>query len=77
MSGTLRKRPPIRLDPEAYRILRQNVLERDGWRCQGCGARANLEVHHIQFRSRRGEDTEENLITLCFSCHSARHFLLP
>ena len=75
MSGRLTKRSRTRLDPEAYRILRQQVLERDGWCCQACGARANLQVHHIEFRSRTGEDTEDNLITLCFACHSARHFL--
>ena len=75
MSGRLTKRPRIRLDPEGYRILRQQVLERDGWRCQACGALENLQVHHIKFRSRTGEDTEENLIALCFSCHSAQHCL--
>ena len=57
-------------------MLRQQVLERDGWRCQACGARANLQVHHIEFRSRRGQDTEENLIALCLCCHSALHSLV-
>jgi hypothetical protein len=27
----------IRLDPEGYRQLCQQVLERDGWHCQYCG----------------------------------------
>ena len=31
---------------------------------------ANLEVHHKEFRSHSGEDTAENLITLCSTCHS-------
>jgi 5-methylcytosine-specific restriction endonuclease McrA len=54
----------LRLDPEAYESLRQEVLGRDGWRCQSCGAIANLEVHHQEFRSHSGHDIEENLITL-------------
>jgi 5-methylcytosine-specific restriction endonuclease McrA len=33
----------------------------------------NLEVHHKQFRSRSGYDSEENLITLCVSCHAQMH----
>jgi 5-methylcytosine-specific restriction endonuclease McrA len=62
-----------RLDAVAYESLRQQVLRRDGWRCQFCGTMANLEVHHQQFRSRQGDDSEENLITLCAVCHAGAH----
>jgi 5-methylcytosine-specific restriction endonuclease McrA len=34
---------------------------------------SNLEVHHKQFRSQAGHDSEENLITLCTLCHAAAH----
>lgn len=64
---------PLRLDAVSYERLRQQVLRRDGWRCQGCGTMSNLEVHHKQFRSHSGYDTEENLITLCNACHSSIH----
>jgi 5-methylcytosine-specific restriction endonuclease McrA len=63
----------LRLGPVSYVTLRRRILRRDGWRCQFCGAMANLEVHHQQFRSRAGEDSEENLITLCASCHEELH----
>jgi predicted HNH restriction endonuclease len=33
----------------------------------------NLEVHHKAFRSLSGEDTEQNLITLCKACHRGVH----
>ncbi len=62
-----------RMDPVSYETLRQQVLRRDGWRCQLCGVMANLEVHHRQFRSHSGDDSEENLITLCISCHDEMH----
>lgn len=62
-----------RLDPVAYETLRQLVLRRDGWRCQSCGTMTNLEVHHQQFRSHSGDDSEENLITLCTACHNKTH----
>jgi 5-methylcytosine-specific restriction endonuclease McrA len=67
------KQPRLRLDSTIYDKLRQQVLQRDGWRCQGCGTRSNLEVHHKEFRSRGGDDSEENLITLCAGCHSLTH----
>ena len=49
--------PRARLDAHAYQQLRVRVLERDGWRCQACRAMANLEVHHVQFRSRQWRRT--------------------
>jgi 5-methylcytosine-specific restriction endonuclease McrA len=69
----LRKHPRVRLDPELYERLREHVLRRDGWKCQCCGARSNLEVHHKEFRGQGGADSEKNLITLCGECHRTLH----
>jgi 5-methylcytosine-specific restriction endonuclease McrA len=63
----------LRLDPAVYDQLRQQILRRDGWRCQLCGAMSNLEVHHKELRSHSGDDSEENLITLCRRCHAQVH----
>jgi 5-methylcytosine-specific restriction endonuclease McrA len=32
-----------------------------------------LEVHHMNPRGRLGDDVMDNLITLCFGCHSKCH----
>jgi 5-methylcytosine-specific restriction endonuclease McrA len=63
----------LRLEPMPYESLRQQILRRDGWRCQSCGTMSNLEVHHTEFRSHSGSDSGENLITLCAACHSRVH----
>ena len=63
----------LQLDPLSYESLRQQVLRRDASRCQSCGAMSNLEVHHREFRSHSGNDSEENLITLCTACHGSVH----
>ena len=73
MSSIRPKSTRLRLDEVAYERLRKLVLRRDGWRCQLCGTMANLEVHHREFRSHSGPDLEENLITLCFTCHARAH----
>ena len=73
MNRILPKQLRLRLDPESYERLREQVLRRDGSRCQNCGSRSNLEVHHKEFRSQGGDDSEENLISLCFACHSLLH----
>ncbi len=75
MSSISPKPVRLRLDAVAYEGLRQQVLRRDGWRCQSCGTMANLEVHHQHFRSRLGDDSEANLITVCAVCHAGAHRL--
>jgi 5-methylcytosine-specific restriction endonuclease McrA len=67
------KNPLVRFDAEAYGELRRKILQRDGWRCQVCGSMRNLEVHHVKFRSQSGSDAQENLITLCATCHGRVH----
>ena len=70
----IRPKPPvIRLDAQEYRILRGKILERDHWRCQICGSMWRLQIHHKDFRSHLGSDSEENLITLCDECHRRIH----
>jgi 5-methylcytosine-specific restriction endonuclease McrA len=77
MTRSLQKQAPLRLERPEYEELRQRVLRRDDWRCQFCGSRLSLEVHHQDFRSHSGEDTEENLITICTRCHSLVHGIFP
>jgi 5-methylcytosine-specific restriction endonuclease McrA len=73
MNGIPPKARRLRLDPVSYENLRQQVLRRDAWRCQFCGAMVNLEVHHQQFRSLSGDDAGDNLITVCAGCHQSVH----
>jgi 5-methylcytosine-specific restriction endonuclease McrA len=73
LKQALPKTPRLTLDSTQYAVLHRQVLERDKWRCQACGSMQNLEVHHIQFRSQSGSDTEQNLIALCATCHRQSH----
>ena len=51
--------------------VREEVLLRDGYRCQGCGAGNQRPVHH-----RRPGIHEQNwLVTLCPACHAVVHKL--
>jgi 5-methylcytosine-specific restriction endonuclease McrA len=73
MNQRSKQAPRLRLDSTLYEQLRQEVLSRDRWRCQVCGSLAGVEVHHITPKGRHGDDTEENLITLCTDCHKKIH----
>ncbi len=60
-------------DPSAKQ--RAVVIARDR-RCVGCGAPvARCQVHHIIWRSHNGETHTDNLVLLCWSCHTAIHHL--
>ena len=74
MQKLRQKRPRLKLGAEDYNLLRQRVLERDGWRCQNCGSSENLHIHHLTKRSQLGDDALDNLITLCANCHHNHHF---
>lgn len=57
-----------------YSITRQQVLKRDGHKCTECNKdNVILHVHHIKKIKDGGTNTIDNLITLCYKCHSKIH----
>ncbi len=67
--------PKQQLQHAPSKKLRMNVLKRDSYKCRACGRTpANdvdieLHVHHIYPWGQGGVTEEENLITLCQTCH--------
>ncbi len=62
--------------------VRRAVLRRDGYACVDChwsheewtpSDPSHLELHHTTHHVGGGENTEENLVTLCNNCHGERH----
>ena len=59
-------------------VIRNKVLMRDGWSCQGTNCTTpdckDLHVHHKTY-DHKGEEVAfiEDLITLCDGCHKAEH----
>lgn len=65
-------RPVLRT--KRWKVLRQEILERDGWKCRSCGARGRLEVDHLK-PVRHAPDLafdKSNLQTLCQPCHTRK-----
>jgi len=52
--------------------LRAAIYERDEYACLTCGSPDDLTLDHIYPWSKGGEDTLENLRTLCRPCNSAK-----
>ena len=55
--------------------LRRAVLHQAGFRCANpvCRTPLTLEIHHIVPISKKGGDSEDNLVALCPNCHALYH----
>lgn len=55
-----------------WQAVRHAVLERDKWRCQHCGVRGRLEVHHVKRVADHPElaFVPSNCLSLCGPCHT-------
>lgn len=60
------------LKGEHWLELREKALKRAGYRCQVCGYRKNLQVHHNAYKNIGHEDLED-LVVLCWKCHKTFH----
>ncbi len=49
--------------------VKEAVYERDGGRCILCGCNNGEPVAHVIRRSQGGRGIEQNIVTLCPSCH--------
>ena len=57
-----------------WAVLRQAILERDGWKCRCCGERRRLEVDHVKPVRTHPELSfnPANLQALCGPCHTRK-----
>lgn len=55
--------------------VKQQVLHESGYRCSNpsCRTILTLEIHHLDHVSDGGENTADNLLTLCPNCHTLHH----
>jgi hypothetical protein len=56
--------------PRIPKVAFGHIHARDRYRCQSpCCGRRDVTPHHLRFRSRGGDDADENLTSLCSWCH--------
>ena len=53
-------------------VQKVTAFERDGWKCTVCGSGGPLELDHARALMNGGDNTLENLHTLCHDCHVAK-----
>jgi hypothetical protein len=55
-----------------WQAVREEALRRAKDKCQLCGSKDRLEVHHNTYE-RRGRERPEDVIAICHKCHSKHH----
>jgi hypothetical protein len=56
--------------PRCVEVAYAHIHQRDRHRCQSpCCARRDITPHHLRFRSHGGDDSDENVASLCTWCH--------
>ena len=61
------------LKSDHWAKLRNRAFARDGHKCVECGKRWELEGHHKLYRERFEDGVLEDIVTLCFEHHRAKH----
>lgn len=62
----------VRVPYYGISLSRHNVLRRDNYSCQYCGAIKNLTLDHLLPRCRGGETQWQNLVTACSRCNARK-----
>lgn len=60
----------LRVSKAEWRMLAKKIRKRDNHICQECGKYPSYEVHHKISWQFSKNNNEDNLITLCKSCHA-------
>jgi hypothetical protein len=56
--------------PRRSEVDYAHIYQRDRYRCQSpCCGRRDVTPHHLRFRSHGGDDSDENVTSLCTWCH--------
>lgn len=59
-----------------WEIKRKAVIRRAGGRCEICGLRKPIQVHHLRGSYERIPNEDPwDLAALCFACHEMKHEL--
>ncbi|MEO0511147.1 MAG: HNH endonuclease [Verrucomicrobiota bacterium] len=68
------------LPAQEVKFTRENLFERDNFRCQYCGDTfhpSQLNMDHVIPRDRGGRTSWENIVTSCIKCNSRKANRLP
>lgn len=73
LNGVAKMNYSMQLADPRWRAKRALILKRDNYCCTLCDNNTSLQVHHTKYTGYAWEAPDDDLITLCDSCHAAAH----
>jgi 5-methylcytosine-specific restriction endonuclease McrA len=73
--AVVRLRKPVVTHKKGVKFSRINVMTRDGFSCQYCGAKKamkDLNYDHVLPRNQGGKTVWENIVTSCYPCNNRK-----
>lgn len=53
--------------------VKKEIRKKYNDKCAHCGSKKSLQFHHIEHFAKGGQNTVDNLLLLCVSCHAEQH----
>jgi hypothetical protein len=53
--------------------VKDEIRKKYNNKCAHCGSEKDLQFHHVEHFSKGGQNTTDNLLLLCVSCHAEQH----
>ena len=61
------------LASKEWAVIRCDIFTVRGGKCEYCGSKRSLQIHHISYDNFGGNEEPEDLVILCSSCHMLEH----
>lgn len=60
------------LNSNEWVILKNGIIKDRGYKCEKCGSRKSIDLHHLTY-DRLGNEYPEDLELVCRTCHKGLH----
>jgi len=58
---------------KSQQCARKRIVAKRGEKCEQCGSKVQIELHHIKPMKEGGYHDDDNCILLCWLCHQKAH----
>jgi len=61
------------INSNKWKTIRKRMFKLRGKKCETCGSRSKIHVHHLTYERFGGDELDEDLLIVCSTCHEELH----
>ncbi len=61
------------INSRKWKAIRKRIFKLRGKKCEMCGSRSSIHVHHLTYKRFGGDELDEDLLVVCSECHHGLH----